>query len=127
MTTKRNTIQRQLVYNAVKDLDIHANAEQVYQHVIAIHPSISKATVYRNLTQLSESGALMNIGNFYGSTHYDHNCHDHYHFVCEECRHIFDISNCFPDVRDFTQNDGLKITGHNLSFFGLCNECNGRK
>ena len=124
---KRNTIQRHLIYNAVKELNIHANAEQVYEHVVTIHPSISKATVYRNLAQMVDTGELLNIGNFYGATHYDHNCHDHYHFVCEECEHIFDISNCFNDVRNFKQAEGLEIIGHNLSFFGTCNECNGRK
>jgi len=123
MENKRNTIQKQLVYNAVKDLDIHANAEQVYQHVAAIHPSISKATVYRNLGQLSDSGELLNIGNFYGTTHYDHNCHEHYHFICQKCKRVVDISSSFPDVKKLTEMDGLKIKGHSLSFFGLCNEC----
>jgi len=127
METKRNTLQRQMVYNAVKELDIHANAEQVYEHIIAIHPSISKATVYRNLGQLAQSGKLLNIGSFYGTTHYDHNCHEHYHFICEKCKHIFDISSCFPDVKTFTKTDELEISGHNLSFFGLCNECNDRE
>ena len=123
MENKRNTIQKQLVYNAVKDLDIHANAEQVYQHVAAIHPSISKATVYRNLGQLSDSGELLNIGNFYGTTHYDHNCHEHYHFICQKCKRVVDINSSFPDVKKLTEMDGLKIKGHSLSFFGLCNEC----
>jgi len=123
MTTKRNTIQRQLVYNAVKELDIHANAEQVYEYVVAIHPSISKATVYRNLNQMAESGDLLNIGSFYGSSHYDHNCHDHYHFICDECRRVFDIDNSFPDVTKLTKMEGFEIKGHNLSFYGICDEC----
>ncbi|MCL2819237.1 MAG: transcriptional repressor [Oscillospiraceae bacterium] len=123
METKRNTIQRQLVYNAVKELDIHANAEQVYEHIITVHPSISRATVYRNLNQLAESGELLNIGSFYGTTHYDHNANDHYHFICEKCKHIYDISNCFPEIKNLTQTNGLIIKSHNLSFFGICNEC----
>ena len=124
MKNRRSTIQQQLVHNAVKDLDIHANAEQVYEHIAAIHPSISKATVYRNLAQLSESGELKNIGNFYGTTHYDHNCHEHYHFVCQKCRQVVDINSSFPDVKALKEMDGLKIKGHSLSFFGLCSECN---
>jgi len=123
MDSRRNTIQRQLVYKAVKELDIHANAEQVYAHIIAVHPSISRATVYRNLGQLAETGEITNIGSYYGATHYDHNTHEHYHFICENCKHIFDISNCFPDVKNLTHTDGLEIKSHNLSFFGLCNEC----
>jgi len=124
MVSKRNTIQRQLVYNAVRELNIHATAEQVYEYVVIDHPSISKATVYRNLSQMSDAGELLNIGSFYGSVHYDHNCHDHYHFVCEECKRVFDIPACLPDLYDELDDiDGFEIRSHNLSFSGLCREC----
>ena len=123
MNAKRNTIQKNLIYNAVKELNIHANAEQVYEYVVAVHPSISKATVYRNLGQMAQSGELLNIGNFYGATHYDHNCHDHYHFICEKCKRVFDINTRFPDVENIKSPDGIKIKTHNLSFSGVCDEC----
>jgi len=124
MENKRNTIQRQLVYDAVKGLNIHATAEQVYEHVVKNHPTISKATVYRNLNLLAEAGELLNIGNFYGTTHYDHNCHKHYHFMCEKCRKVYDIPALFPDMRDEIANmDGFDIKGYNLNFHGLCRDC----
>ena len=50
-----------------------ATAEQVYGHVAAEHPSISKATVYRNLGQMVEAGELINIGSFYGAAQRDKN------------------------------------------------------
>jgi len=124
MNSKRNTIQRQLIYNAVKELNIHATAEQVYEHVHKAQPSISKTTVYRNLSQMAESGELLNVGNFYGSTHYDHNCHEHYHFVCEDCRRVFDVDFDFSGILSKLDNtDDHKITGFRLSFDGKCNEC----
>jgi len=125
MDIKRNTIQRQLVYNAVKALDIHANAEQVYEYVVAVHPSISKATVYRNLGQLAEAGELLNIGSFYGSTHYDHNLHEHSHFICESCRRVIDINTHFPGIESVKDMDGLEVKSYNLSFSGLCGNCRG--
>jgi len=69
---KRNTVQRQLIFDAVKELNIHATAEQVIEYLAKKHPSIGRATVYRNLNTMSESGELLRIGSFYGSTHYDH-------------------------------------------------------
>jgi len=121
---KRNTIQQQLIWDAVEELNIHATAEQVYECVKKKHPSISKATVYRNLSQMADAGRLLNIGNFYGSTHYDHNCHEHYHFVCDECRRVFDVPVCFPRVSDeMAGMDGFEIKGHNLCFYGLCPDC----
>ena len=124
METKRNTIQRQLVYNAVKELNVHANAEQVYEYVVKSHPNISKATVYRNLNLLAEANELLNIGSFYGTTHYDHNCHEHYHFMCEQCRRVYDVPALFPDMRsEITGMDGFEIKGYNLNFHGLCTDC----
>jgi len=128
MATRRNTIQRQLVYNGVKELNIHATAEQVYEYVIATHPTISKATVYRNLSQMTESGELLNIGNHYGSTHYDHNCHEHHHFICEDCRRVFDVEGDFSKMLDRMSGiNGFEIKNINLSLSGLCEGCKSKK
>ena len=124
MHNKRNTIQRQLILDAVRELDIHATAEQVYDHVVTRHPSISKATVYRNLSQMVESEELIDIGDFYGSTHYDHNCHKHYHFICDQCEKVSDVNDCLTDICGLISGlDGYEIRGHNLSFNGLCADC----
>ena len=126
MDNKRNTIQRQLVLAAIKELNTHATAEQVYEYVVQKHPAISKATVYRNLSQMSETGEILNIGNFYGSTRYDHNCHEHHHFVCEGCRLVFDVEGDFSDIPGRIRNaEGFDITSYHLSFGGLCRDCNG--
>ena len=58
---KRNTIQKQLVLDAVFRLANHPTAEEVYAEVARSHPSVSKATVYRNLGSLSEDGLLRHI------------------------------------------------------------------
>ena len=127
MDGKRNTIQRQLILDAVKELNIHATAEQVFEHVAAMHPSISKATVYRNLSQMSDSGELTNIGSFSGSARYDHILHKHYHFICDECKQIFDVNGCLSDICSQIPNlDGFEIRGHNLNFNGLCKDCKAK-
>jgi len=119
---KRNTIQRQLILGAVAELDIHATAEQVYEYVALRHPSISKATVYRNMSQMAECGELLKIGSFYGQTHYDHNCHEHHHFVCEQCRRVVDVECDFSGILSGVEAiAGFEI--ENISFGGKCAEC----
>jgi len=120
----RNTIQKRLVLVAMAELDSHATAEQVYEHVAAKYPSISRATVYRNMAQMVKSGELLNIGNFHGAARYDHNCHDHYHFVCDECRRVFDVDGYFEDISDRVIGmEDFEIKNHSLSFSGLCSDC----
>jgi len=124
MEAKRNTVQRQLIYNAVKELDIHATAEQVVAHLAETHPAIGRATIYRNLNLMADSGELLRAGNFYGSMHYDHNCHEHYHFACNDCKQIFDIEGSSEGILEkFKSNDALDITSFHISFGGLCSEC----
>ena len=50
----RNTVQRQIVLQAVRSLHDHPTADSVYAVIAAEHPSISKATVYRNLVSDSQ-------------------------------------------------------------------------
>jgi Fe2+ or Zn2+ uptake regulation protein len=124
METRRNTIQRKLILDAVKALDIHATAEQVYEYVSDTHPSVSKATVYRNLNQMAEAGELLNIGSIKGAAHFDHNCHNHYHFICDKCQRVYDVNDFFPEIYErITGMDGFQINGHSLIFSGVCAEC----
>ncbi len=127
MSSRRNTVQKQLILNAVGELDIHATAEQVYEHVARTHPSMSKATVYRNLRLMAEAGELLNIGTFSGSTHYDHRCHEHSHFQCECCKRVFDVEGDFSDVRERAgKTPGINVTSCTLLFSGVCHECKRR-
>jgi len=124
VTVKRNTIQRKLVSDAVRELATHPTAEQVYEFLVERHSSISRATVYRNLNQMSVAGELSNIGSFFGSIHYDHKCHNHYHFICEECKQVFDIPAYLPDLSSkLADMDGFEVRNHSLSFNGLCPSC----
>ena len=124
MKAKRNTVQRQIIFDAVKELNIHATSEQVVDYLSVKHPVIGRATVYRNLSQMAESGELLRVGSFYGSTHYDHNCHEHYHFICSECRRVFDVEGSLADVLERVRGtEGFDINQCNISFSGFCWEC----
>jgi len=124
---KRNTVQKQLIMAAVKELDIHANAGEVYEFVTKNNPSISKATVYRNLSQMAKDGELLNIGTFSGVVHYDHNTHEHAHFVCNNCGVVFDVDCDIEAVNKIKDNIAISseytITSYNLSFGGICKKC----
>mgnify|MGYP003289917712 CR=1 FL=1 len=58
MTSRRNTIQKDLVRNAVYEMRRHVTANEVYEFVKEVYPTIGKGTVYRNLDILVEEGAL---------------------------------------------------------------------
>ena len=88
---KRNTIQKQLVLDAVFRLANHPTAEEVYAEVARSHPTVSKATVYRNLGSLSEDGLLRHIKMPGGADRFDHMLLEHHHIICTRC-------GCFADA-----------------------------
>ena len=125
MASKRNTIQKSLVLDAVRDLHDHAAAEEVYQQVAVRHPSISRTTVYRNLNLLAESGEIRKVELPGEPERFDHVCSEHYHVRCSLCGKIADVDMACLSEQDLHIRDthGFRITGHNISFRGICPAC----
>lgn len=122
---KRNTIQRAMVLEAVNRLKSHATAEEIYEAVVREHPHISKATVYRNLNQLAEEGAIQKLEMPDGPDRFDHQLHRHYHAKCSRCGRVFDVEMDYMEglARLVRDAHGFSIDGHNLVFTGLCTAC----
>lgn len=81
----RNTIQRQIVLQAVNQIHNHPTADAIYAVIAAQHPTISKATVYRNLNQLAAQGEILRVPVPTGADHFDFNIKPHYHVRCTKC------------------------------------------
>jgi len=123
-TGKRDTAQRRLILDAVRELGNHPTAEQVFEHVSRRCPSIGKATVYRNLSRMAEAGEVLNAGVFSGSARYDHTLRRHCHFSCASCGRIFDVEGDFSDICGRVGGtDGFDIESCAVSFSGLCWSC----
>jgi Fur family ferric uptake transcriptional regulator/Fur family peroxide stress response transcriptional regulator len=123
---KRNTIQRSLVLAAVKELQCHVTADEVYDTLVKKHPDISKGTVYRNLNLLSDIGEIRKVEMPGGADRYDHLCHKHYHAKCIKCGRIFDVEMEFITDLEKSIKDtrGFAFTDHDIIFKGICLECN---
>jgi Fe2+ or Zn2+ uptake regulation protein len=122
---KRNTIQKQLVLDVVKQSCSHPAAEEVYDLIRKKYPDISMATVYRNLNQLSEEGLIRKIQVPDSADRFDKTLSAHYHIYCSVCLCFTDVNmdyldNIDKNVRDAT---GYDITGHDIVFKGVCPKC----
>lgn len=122
---QRNTVQQAAVLDAVKYLANHPTADQVYDYIKDINPGLGRATVYRNLNKLSENGQLAKIKMFGSADRYDHNIHQHYHFVCEQCGAFCDIDIPYmAEINEKYKNfGGRRINRHQIVFDGLCQIC----
>ena len=125
--TKRNTIQRSLVFEAVNKLQCHATADEIYEKIVTEHPNVSRATVYRNLKLLSETGYIRKIEIPGGADRFDHMCHDHCHVKCEKCGRVFDVDMEYITgiEKNIKDDRGFKFTGYDILFRGVCPDCQG--
>ena len=119
--------QREIILNILKENVVHPTAEYLYAKIQEKDPKISLATLYRNLNQLTENGIIKKIDGLENSSHYDHNTHNHYHFICKKCNRVYDIkSEVAPDLINKTEElTGFLIENHDIVFSGICKECRG--
>ena len=121
----RQTFQKTLTLDAVREMRNHPTADQVYAFVAEKYPEISRATVYRNLNQLCEAGEISRVKNPCGADRFDHITEKHFHFICRKCNcltnvHIPDISHL---AKICAEQTGAKVEESQVFFGGLCKNC----
>lgn len=121
----RNTKQKSAILRVVRSALCHPDAGWVYEQVRKEIPRISLGTVYRNLRQLRESGAILEIGGQGTLNCFDGKVEPHYHFRCRECGSIFDLDEEVNHEieKRVTRRTGFKVTEYNLELRGICLDC----
>ncbi len=127
MAVSRQTIQKELVLHAVRSMHTHPTAEEIYRLVQKTHPSISRATVYRNLGQLAQRGDIRRVSHLDAADRFDFNTAPHYHFRCTACDSVFDADLPYDAglLARVPNKTGFRLSGYELTFTGLCPTCQG--
>ena len=121
----RNTLQRRIVLDSVRNMTNHPDADMIYEKISADHPLVSKATVYRNLKLLAKQGQILHIPIPDGADCFDFNCLPHYHVKCRGCGGVFDVDMPYQDniCSKIVNTRGFEIESHQIVFSGLCPDC----
>lgn len=121
---RRNTIQKQLLLDAVKKLD-HPTAADILEEIRRTYPSISTGTVYRNVNLLIQEGKVRRLTMPDSPDRYDIELHQHYHMTCARCGRLFNIESPYLAEldRSIEQSTGFTIQGHTIFFKGVCPLC----
>lgn len=117
--------QREIILDTLKNNVVHPTAEYIYEILKKEDSKISLATLYRNLNQLAENGIIKKIDGLESSSHYDHNTQAHYHFICDNCKKVFDVScGIAPDiVKKIEDETGFIVSSHDIIIHGICKNC----
>jgi Fur family ferric uptake transcriptional regulator len=127
----RITSQRQAIIETVFSTDEHFTAEQLLEWSRKKDKSVSRATVYRTLPLLTESGLVheMDFGKdykFYDPNYADHPNHNH--IICQDCEKIveFDSEKIEKIEDEISQRLGFSVKKHRLQITASCDELKKR-
>ncbi|ERT69433.1 hypothetical protein HMPREF0202_00662 [Cetobacterium somerae ATCC BAA-474] len=121
--------QRELILNYILNSHEHLTADTIYADLKKDNPELSLGTVYRNLTKLTEIGAIKKVSLPNQVDKFDKNLDPHAHFICDECGSITDIN--IPGIDEFldkvSKDDGISIRKYDLTLNGTCKKCKNKK
>lgn len=120
--------QRELILNYILNSHGHLTADTIYVDLKKDNPELSLGTVYRNLTKLTEIGAIKKVSLPNQVDKFDKNLEPHAHFICDTCGSITDID--VPKVDEFldeiSENQDIAIKKYDITFNGTCKKCKGK-
>lgn len=122
----RYSKKREAILNAIRSTTCHPSAEWIYHTLKPTHPDLSLGTVYRNLVFFQQQGQVQSVGVVNGQERFDGNTAPHSHFVCTNCGAVIDLHSIKLDIsltRDVSEQYGLSVERHELTFYGRCQTC----
>ena len=121
------TKQRQLILDAVMESKTHPTADELFQDIRRQLPTISLATVYRNLNILAADGKIRKIEMPGMPDRFDCRLDTHDHLWCEGCGRVFDFTLPQALDRQIESVSGMKVRQYSLVARGLCGTCQQQK
>jgi Fe2+ or Zn2+ uptake regulation protein len=104
----------------------HPTADDMVQRVREVLPTVSHATVYRNLQELVREGLIRTLEVAGTALQFEVNPDDHHHFVCRRCGHVWDVYLSSLDVRinrRRSELDGFQVDRRDVQLRGVCAGC----
>ena len=121
------TPQRLCVLKILKKHE-HPNIDELYEQIRAEYPTISLATVYKNLSVLEKQGLVVEVNVPNQKSYYDIYEEPHIHIVCSNCGYIQDLN--FKDTHSLDYQEGLEKKLGNIidrlavtAYVGVCPKC----
>ena len=102
----------------------HINIEELYREMREEFPSVSLATIYKNINQMVENGLVQEVKLPTQKSVYEIVKEPHLHMVCDRCHKIEDIViGTDKIIEEAEKVSGYKILDSFITLRGICPEC----
>ena len=122
---RRNTRQRQVILEALRERDWHPTVAEIYEVVRERIPRISMGTVYRNLETLLEMGLVRKVEGGSAGARFDGITERHYHIRCIQCGRLYNIE-AMPELsvpHEQLERSGWSVIDQHVELIGRCRQC----
>ncbi len=104
----------------------HISIEEIYENIKESNPSMSLATIYKNLASMQEARIVDEVKFPNQKQRYELTKNPHIHLVCEKCGSITDMELETPiqALKDACANtSSYKIKEASIVLIGICEQC----
>ncbi len=123
----RYTAQRRLVTDATLRREGHYDADDLYEGLRAAGSEVSRATVYRTLGLLRDSGLIKEVLQCRGRASYEavYGLEHHDHMLCVECGKVIEFRDDRIEElqRRICRRHGFRALEHRMGIRGICKQC----
>jgi len=102
----------------------HMNIDELYKKLLEKFPSISLATIYKNINAMVEKVFLNEVKIPEAKSVYELSKEEHSHLVCSSCGKIEDIIIETSLLEDSIKNQSsFQVKSTDVVFKGICKSC----
>lgn len=102
----------------------HMNIDELYKNLLVKFPSISLATIYKNVNAMVEKIFLNEVKIPDTKSVYELAKEEHSHLVCSSCGKIEDIVLDTSALQDLlSSQSSFKVENTDIVFSGVCKSC----
>ena len=102
----------------------HLSIKEIFSKIKATFPSISLATIYKNINFLQQKDVLKEVKLTDFDSKYEITKEPHAHLVCSKCGNIEDASiDMSKIIQEFESQHSFKVSINSLEVTGVCENC----
>jgi Fe2+ or Zn2+ uptake regulation protein len=121
----KSTFQRISILENI-DTKGHSSIDDIYDEVVKIYPSLSLATVYKNIILMVEKSVLVEVPILGKKSKYELIKDEHIHLICTKCEEVEDIpanSNANSIFNAMIKEQNFQLEKQQINLYGVCSVC----
>jgi len=123
----KSTYQRLAILECI-DTHGHIDIETLFELILQKYPTMSKATLYRNINDLLAFYILEEVKLPQQKQKYEIKKVPHIHLLCSHCGNVEDIFvETKPLLETIFFQSGFEISSSFIVMNGICKRCSGKK